>query len=584
MKSPLAFKVITVITVLLFVCFALIIGFATFLVIRDLHIAAEYNNFAVNRKTAASAQRYISQSVANADFLLEALAERPLSERQRTFFFKKNRDVIALVMPPETFIVQDAFFLAYNIDASAITTFLAGQSETLGKAAYGHTQIINASPYFQHPVTAVFFQQESGRPAVIFLAYNFFADIFANGANSSTMINETGSVLISDNTDLMLGAANLFDNPFVRATMETGEIGLQQVYVDDNDTAYFGAFQKMPELNAALITTIPQDIAFESINAITRRNIYIALIALIAAFVFLWFWVRTITRPVRLLTAASERVCEGNYNVNLSITTNDELEALSGNLGKLSTLGAERERLIDALGKFSNKFVVKKALHGRVPLAGKEAEVTVLYLRLYSWPALVQDFEGAAIAQIANNFFHYVFDCIQKTGGTIVRFSGASTLAVWGAPEKTGDKKSAACAAVNSALLLRKALDVYNATRRPILNWGAGIDCGPVWCGPIGTKDRMEWSVTGLPVMNARWAQCETVRYATDILVTGAVQRFAGKDFLFEKMPACTVKNKREVLESWALIGTADDKTGPRTLEELRESFELNGIAYADGV
>ncbi|MDR2521723.1 MAG: adenylate/guanylate cyclase domain-containing protein [Spirochaetaceae bacterium] len=583
MKSPLAFKLIAVITALLFVCFTLITGFATFLVRRDLHLAAEDNNFAANRRTAANVQRFIGQYVSNADFLLEIAAGRALSERERAFFFRKNRDIIALALPPETFIVQDAFFLAYNIDAAVVTSFLGAQTEAMGKAAYGHTQVVNASPYFQHPVTAVFFQQEGGRPAVVFLSYHGFAEIFEGGANASTLITDTGSVLLSDDTDLMLGAANLFDDPFVRATLENGEVSLQRVYANGQKT-YFGAFQKLSGLNAALITTIAQDIAFEGISAITRRNLYIALIVLVAAFVFVWFWIRAITRPVRLVTAASARACEGNYNIHVAVSTNDEIQALCGNVCKLSALGAERERLIDALGKLSNKAMVKKALHGRVPLAGKEADVSVLYLQLRSWPLLVQDFDAAAIVQIINMFFTFTFDCIQKTGGTVIRFSGSSILAVWGAPEKNGDKKAHARAALNSALLLRGALAVYNTTRRPILNWTSGIDSGPAWCGTIGTKERMEWTVTGLPVMNARWAESEAGRLGADTIVSDAAKTLAGKEFLFEKIPACTVKNKRSVMESWALLGRQDDTTGARTLAQLLETLEVNRMTYADSV
>lgn len=584
MKRPirisLKIKLMAVISALVAVCLTLVIGLFTLLVSRDMRLSAEDNNFLINRRVAASAEAIIANAIANADFLLES-ARTERSADYFTLFFKKNRDILAVAMPPSTFIVHEAFFLAYHIDRAAIEAFIIDHTEALGKAAWGQTQIVNATPQFQSPVIALFFQQEKGNAAVVFLAYRAFEDFFPAGANASLLINDAGDALISPDTNLLLAGANLFSDPFVRTVLEAGEMSMQKIYTDNEGTVFFGAFQKLPGYNACVLTTIPSGIAFEGVYSIIRRNIYISFIIFTVCIVFIWFWTRRITRPLRELSEAARRIEEGNYHIEIDMRSGDEIGSLCESTRNLALVGQERDRLIDALGKFSNKSVIKRALRGRLLPGGRESEITVLCARLYSWVPLTQEFEGSALVQVANMFFSLVFESVQKTGGSIADFSGGELCAVWGAPEKIGDKKTNAHAALSSALQIRDALAAYNASRRPLLNAGFGIDSGSAYCGYVGTKDRLEWTIAGLPVMNARWAEGENPRLATDILITENTRKLGGKDFVYEKMPAVTVKGKREVLESWALLGAAG---ATRTLGELREELDFRGIEYERGV
>jgi adenylate cyclase len=579
-KISLKIKLMAVISAIVAVCLTLVIGLFTLLVSRDMRLNSEDNNFLINRRVAASADAVIANAVANADFLLETARDKRAMDYY-TLFFKKNRDILAVAMPPSTFIVHEAFFLAYHIDRAAIEAFIIDHTEALGKAAWGQTQIVNATPQFQSPVIAVFFQQEKGSAAVVFLAYRAFEDFFPAGANSSLLINDSGEALISPDTNLLLAGANFSADPFVRVVLEAGEMSMQKIYTDNEGTVFFGAFQKLPEYSACVLTTIPAEIAFEGVYSIIRRNIYVSFIIFTVCVVFIWFWTRRITRPLKELSAAARRIEEGDYHIDINMHSGDEIGSLCESTRNLALVGQERDRLIDALGKFSNKSVIKRALRGRLSAGGRESEITVLCARLYSWTALAQEFEGSALVQVANMFFSIVFECVQKSGGSITSFSGGDLTAVWGAPEKIGDKKTNVHAALSAALNIREALAAYNESRRPLLSAGFGIDCGSAYCGYVGTKDRLEWTTAGLPVVNARWAEGENRRLGTDILITENTRKLGGKDFVYEKMPAVTVKGKQEVLESWALLGSAG---AAQTLPELRDQLDFQGTEYGRGV
>ncbi|MDR0526220.1 MAG: hypothetical protein LBG79_00160 [Spirochaetaceae bacterium] len=550
-KTSFAVKIFFQVSLLVFTVAALLTAGFQFLISRDLMISAETNNFTLNHEAAFNSKRIIENTITSVLFFIETGGNR-LEE----LYFRNNPHVIAV--KSENFIVlNNAFFLAYNLKPQTVVNFFSNHKNEEGQAAYGITRFTNASTELGVPVIGIFFRAQRGGAAAALMSTDVLNGIFNSGANNSIMINDSGELLASSDTDKVLNGANLFQTAFIRNILESGDISMQRRYTSEDGTAYFGAFQKLSEYNIFVITTIEEEVALEALRIKTREAIYFALIILAAAFVFIWFWINYVSRHVTRLSVFARKLEEGDYTADIDINSNDEHGALAVSLRELRTRLAERDRLASVLARFSNMALVQKALRGRISPGGKETEVTVLAARLLSFNSISMELEGAAAAQIFNTFFSIIFESVQKTGGTIVNFSSGAVLAVWGAPEKNGDKKSCAKSALNTALYFRAALAAYNAARRPLLRSSCGIDSGRAFCGQTGTKERMEWQILGLPVLNAFWAEEECVRQNADILLTAATKKYCAKEFVFEKKTVVTVKGKRETLETFAILEEA---------------------------
>lgn len=559
-KLKFAVKVFASVSILAFCVIALLTTAFQFIISRDMRFSAETNNLTLSREAALSTSQIISSTISGVQFLLESAATNQAMfgintiTAQEEFFFRNNPNILA-IKTENIIIINRSFFLAYDIKDDDAAKFFNMHKDKAGQAAYGIINIINASPVLQTPAIGIFFRPLRGGGYIsALLSVGAFSSVYTPGANNSIMINDSGDLLASSDAALLLAGENLFQQNFIRYVLESGDMSMQRRYEDSNRNVHFGAFQKISEYNVYVITSVEEKIALESLRVTSRAIIYCALILLIISLVFVWFWTRMVARPIERLSLFAKRLTSGDYAAEPPVRIADERGALSENLAELRTRLAERDRLVAIFAKFSNSALVQKALRGRITPGGKEMDVTVMAVRLFSWITLSQELECQAAAQIGNAFLALVFECVQENEGTIVNFASGTVLAVWGAPEKSGDKKKAARKAVNAALQLQNALSAYNATHRPPFICGCGIDSGKAFCGQSGTKDRMEWQVSGMAVENAFFTGHECIRQGTNLLVSDAAKKLCGKEFVFERKPVVTVKGKRTSLETFAVI------------------------------
>jgi len=97
-----------------------------------------------------------------------------------------------------------------------------------------------------------------------------------------------------------------------------------------------------------LVLCLPTKSAFASTNALRNKMIIIFLtISGIATFL-IYFFSRTISKPVENLTNASAEVAKGNLDVKVEVTSKDEIGQLSESFNKMVTeLKESRDKLLD---------------------------------------------------------------------------------------------------------------------------------------------------------------------------------------------------------------------------------------------
>ena len=334
---------------------------------------------------------------------------------------------------------------------------------------------------------------------------------------------------------------------------------------------YLGSFKRVSFAGIGVVTTAPTSKAFEAVRAIERRNLYLMVVVLAIAILVVYFFSKTITRPVGRLVDTARQVEVGNFILELKATTHDEIGLLTETFVHMGHGLHERERIKDAFGKFVSKSVAEQVMREEVRLGGERKVATIFFSDIRSFTSISEKLQPEEVVEFLNEYMTRMVECVNETGGVVDKFIGDAIMAVWGIPVSRGNDAENA---VNGALMMRAALQEFNRGRgsisRPLIRIGCGINSGPVVAGQIGSTERMEYTVIGDPVNLASRIEALNKPFGTDILISQ--DTFELVQELFEVVPQLKikVKGKSDPQQIYAVLGRKDDLHRPKNLRELQ--------------
>ena len=439
---------------------------------------------------------------------------------------------------------------------------------------------------FGSPVLALIFPwQETGEEnaAVVFFSSNSLTETFATGTNLSYMINNNGDYLVHADYELIRSVVNAASSPFIISMLESPSSNLQTLYRDTDGQRYFGAYREI-WANAAVVTIIPYNIVFEGIAATTRRNIFLTGAVLFLSIIFIWFFSKTVSVPLKALAAAAAQIEGGNFELHLKPKTKDEVGYLTKSFQKMS--GA-----LGIFGRFTNREIAVRAMRGEIKPGGLPKHATIFFSDIRGFTEKSENFtkafgDGASdkIVFWLNEYFTRMVDCVEKTGGVVDKFIGDAVMAHWGTAYSAGSPEEDAFNGVRASIMMREALLELNNKREtgdigsPSIQIGCGLNSGIVTAGQLGSEQRMEYTVIGDPVNLASRTEALNKPLGTDILITEDTYNLTGDRFITEEMPSVTVKGKEKPVRIFAVVNLKEAQ-GPQTLAELRN---LLGIQPPD--
>ncbi|MDR2210927.1 MAG: HAMP domain-containing protein [Spirochaetaceae bacterium] len=591
---PIGAKLVVIISIILLLSLGAVTILVSVLSTQDVQRTAEDNNFTVNRRAGSQTESSFKSAQAAVLLYLEMLDRNVgISDRDPrldSYFFSHNQDLAALVVFAETgertFIYNEQFFLSTDVDPALVDAYFTAHAGVLGSSG-SDIRLFNASPNFQFPLTAMVFARQGPRgketTAVLF-ALEELSETFGTGANTSFLIDLEGGVLLHPDNDLVVGGGNVSALPIVSVMQQEGDNNRQISFAAADGVKYFGAYYRLPLMNAAVITTIPHGVVFEAVQSITRQNIFLTVGVLLIAVLFIWFFSKTISSPVQALTGAALQIEQGEFEIALTPKTHDELGLLTESFGKMSTA-------LGIFGRFTNRDIALRAMRGDIKPGGLPKHATVFFSDIRGFTEKSENFtktfgEDASnrIVMWLNAYFTRMVDCVEKTGGVVDKFIGDAVMAHWGTAFTAGSPEKDALNCVTAALMMRSALIEINAQRtkndpgNPEIRIGCGINTGIVTAGQIGSEQRMEYTVIGDPVNLASRTEALNKPLGTDILITEDTWNLVGDSFITEEMPPVSVKGKEKPVRMFAVINLRD-AAGPQTLSELRD---LLGIPTPD--
>jgi len=139
-------------------------------------------------------------------------------------------------------------------------------------------------------------------------------------------------------------------------------------------------------------------------------------------------------------------------------------------------------------------------------LPGERREVTMLNSDIAGFSTLTQSMDAEELVRFLNEYFQRMIRVVLDHGGNIDKFQGDGMLVVFGAPNPMDDHAERA---LNAALAMVREIDRFNRelidSGKPTIAVGMGLDTGVVVAGHVGSDDRMEFTLIGVPVNNSAY-------------------------------------------------------------------------------
>ena len=241
-------------------------------------------------------------------------------------------------------------------------------------------------------------------------------------------------------------------------------------------------------------------------SQITRLQIFLLTTAAFSLVITLGIYLANrITRPLLRIVNASAEVAEGNLDVQVDSTGNDEVAILAYSFNQMVSGLREGSVYRDLLGRTVSPEVrdeLRQAFAtGDIRLEGQEALATVLVSNIRGFTTLSESEKPATILTWLNEYFDELMPLIIAYGGVVSTIEGDTILAFFGVLPRPLPAQESAYKACEAALAILDTIERLNIRRAergdPRFSMGIGINTGPVTAGALGSSDRLHYTIIG---------------------------------------------------------------------------------------
>lgn len=186
---------------------------------------------------------------------------------------------------------------------------------------------------------------------------------------------------------------------------------------------------------------------------------------------------------------------------------------------------ARKKKVLNAFKKYVAPEIIdeiSKSGDFQIKLGGENRDIAVLFVDIRGFTTMSEVLEPEQVVEILNEYLSLTTKSIFDNSGTLDKFVGDATMAVFNSPFDLPDYEfKAVCAAmdiVNGGKALEKTLmEKYGRT----VGFGVGVNVGPAVVGNIGCEFRMDFTAIGDTVNTA--ARLEANAKKGQVLISDAL-------------------------------------------------------------
>ncbi len=219
-------------------------------------------------------------------------------------------------------------------------------------------------------------------------------------------------------------------------------------------------------------------------------------------------------------------------------------QLISGYLSEM----LKRRKVISAFKKYVAPQVVEEISRQgefEIVLGGENRHIAVLFVDIRGFTPMSESLQPEQVVEILNEYLSLTTNAIFKNGGTLDKFIGDATMAVFNAPFDLEDYIfKAVCAAMDIAAgsdeLEKKLMERFGKS----VSFGIGVNCGPAVVGNIGCEFRMDYTAIGDTVNTA--ARLESNAKRGQILISSAVYEAVKERIEANEIGVIPLKGKKD--------------------------------------
>ncbi|MCL1881165.1 MAG: adenylate/guanylate cyclase domain-containing protein [Oscillospiraceae bacterium] len=227
----------------------------------------------------------------------------------------------------------------------------------------------------------------------------------------------------------------------------------------------------------------------------------------------------------------------------------------------LALLNVQHEKALirGFFGRFVAEEVVNEIISGNVEvqLGGVLREVTVIFVDIRGFTAFSEANPPEQVVEMVNRFLNLTSRSIQQNGGTIDKYIGDATMAVFNAPTDLEDH--ALCAVQAAWAMKQGSLDLRESILHEFgvdLQFGIGINTGTVIAGNMGSDFRMDYTVIGDTVNTA--ARLEANAAKGQIIISQSVYERVSDFVKVHDLEAFSLKNKKDEVKVYEVVDVVE--------------------------
>lgn len=215
-----------------------------------------------------------------------------------------------------------------------------------------------------------------------------------------------------------------------------------------------------------------------------------------------------------------------------------------------------KTKAIRAFKKYVDPQVVDNVIktgNYQIELGGEKVDIACLFVDIRGFTTISETLDPTDVVVIINEYLSLTSRAILNNKGTLDKYIGDATMAIFNAPFKTDDYVYNAVLtgieiAAGSEEIEKKFLEKYGVT----VSFGIGINCGKAVVGNIGSNFRMDYTAIGDTVNTA--ARLEGKAKAREILITEAVYNVVKDRIEAEFVESYQFKGKTEFINTYRVI------------------------------
>lgn len=271
---------------------------------------------------------------------------------------------------------------------------------------------------------------------------------------------------------------------------------------------------------------------------------------------------KSIQEPLDFLGEKMHRLAGGDFNVQTSVLFDDEIGRLKLNFNLMVEQLKERDEIKDTFGKYVSIEIARHLIENRkVSLGGENITATILFSDIRNFTSMSESMSPEEVVSMLNTYFAFITSPIMENHGVINKFIGDAVMAVFtphlGSENHVED-------AIKSALGMRQRLAELNGSGRLKLpvQFGVGLNTGPLIAGNIGTEKRFEYTVIGDTVNVASRMESLSRTVGHDIIVSETTAELIPaslkEKLIVEITGPIQIKGKSQPASVYKLIGLKD--------------------------